>query len=95
VESLLTEVAVALVVRTRRPALESRPGRLLVVTSAAVAVAALALPFVPGAGLLGLVPLPMGILGAVLGVTVAYVVATEALKRRFFSSLDEGAGRGA
>ena len=45
VVSLLTELAVVLVLRTHRPALRSRPSRLLLWSTLAVAVATLAIPF--------------------------------------------------
>ena len=58
VESLLTELVVALVVvRTRRPFFRSRPGTLLMATTAGVAAVAVALPFLPGVSALGFVPL--------------------------------------
>jgi Mg2+-importing ATPase len=85
VESLLTELAVALVVRTRRSALKSRPGKLLVWTTVGVALVAIALPYVPGSSFFGFVPLPVGVLAALLGITTTYVVATELLKRRFYA----------
>jgi len=85
VESLLTELAVALVVRTRRPAWSSRPGPLLLWSTVAVALVAVALPYLPGAGFFGFVPLPPGLVAAVLGITTAYVLATEALKQRFYA----------
>jgi P-type Mg2+ transporter len=84
VESLLTELAVALVVRTRRPFFRSRPGRLLVATTAGVAGMALALPFLPGASALGFVPLTAPILTSVIVIAGAYAGATELGKRRFF-----------
>jgi Mg2+-importing ATPase len=82
VESLLTELAVALVVRTRRPLHQSRPGALLLWTTIAVAAVALVLPYVPVAGLLGFVPLPAPVISAVVAITAAYVLATEIGKRR-------------
>jgi Mg2+-importing ATPase len=84
VESLLTELAVALVVRTRRPFYRSRPGTLLWTTSLAVAAVAIAVPYLPGAALLGFVPPPATLLAAVIAITVAYVLVTDVLKRRFF-----------
>ncbi len=84
VESLLTELAVALVLRSRKPAFRSRPGRLLLWSTVGVAVVAIAIPFIPGAEVLGFVPLPPAVLGALLGITAAYVVVTEWLKLRFF-----------
>lgn len=85
VESLLTELAVALVVRTRRrPFYRSRPGTLLLATTAAVVVVAVAIPYLPGAGLLGFVPLPAGLVVVLLLITALYVLATDAAKGSFF-----------
>ncbi|HUO67458.1 MAG TPA: cation transporting ATPase C-terminal domain-containing protein, partial [Gammaproteobacteria bacterium] len=85
VESLLTELAVLLVLRTRRPAFTSKPGRGLAVSAALVAVLAIALPFLPHADLLGFVPLPLFLLAALLGITAAYVAASEGVKRVLLS----------
>ena len=84
VESLLTELAVALVLRTWGPAWRSRPGALLVATTAGVAAVALALPWLPFAAWLGFAPLPPELLLAIVAITATYVGATEALKRWFF-----------
>ena len=84
VESLLTELAVALVVRTRRPFFRSRPGRLLVWTTAGVAAVAVALPFVPGVSALGFVPVSGTIMVSVVVIAAAYVAATELAKARFY-----------
>jgi Mg2+-importing ATPase len=85
VESALTEVAVMLVLRTRRPFYRSRPGRLLAASSAAVAAGVIALPYVPRLGpLLGFVPLPLPLLGGLVLVTLLYVAASEASKRGFY-----------
>ena len=83
-ESLLTELAVALVVRTRGAIWRSRPGRLLVVLSAAVAVGAIALPFLPLAPLLGLAAPPPALVAAIAGITVLYVASAELAKRWFY-----------
>lgn len=83
--SLLTELAVAMVVRTRRPALRSRPGALLLWSTVVVAVIAVALPYAPGADAFGFVPLAPELLLTMLGITCAYAIATERLKRWFFA----------
>jgi len=85
VESLLTELVIALVVRTARPMLRSRPGRLLVVLTLALIPLTLAIPYLPYADVLGFVPLPATIVLALAGVTALYVVAAELLKARFFA----------
>lgn len=84
VESLLTELVIALVVRTRRPFFRSRPGTLLMASTLILVPLALAIPFVPGAGIVGFTPLPAGVLGSIVGITLLYVLATEIAKARFY-----------
>jgi Mg2+-importing ATPase len=86
--SLLTELVIALVVRTRRPFYRSRPGRLLSVSTGALVVIALAIPFLPHVEVLGFEPLPPGLLLALVGITGGYVVGAEALKRWFYRRYD-------
>jgi len=85
VESLLTELVILLIVRTRRPFFRSRPGRWLWVSTVAVAVVAFALPYLPGAtDAFGFTPLPVTLLLVLAGITLAYAVANEVLKGYFF-----------
>ena len=84
VESLLTELAIALIVRTRRACWRSRPGRLLWTSSIAVAVFALALPFLPGAHTFDFVPIPVGLVATLVGICAAYAGASELAKHRFY-----------
>jgi Mg2+-importing ATPase len=84
VESLLTELAVLLVLRTRRPVWRSRPARGLLWLVVAVSAVAVGAPYTPLGRVFGLVPLPAAVLGAVLAITVAYAAATEAAKWWFF-----------
>ncbi len=84
VESLLTELAIALVVRTRRPFFRSRPGTLLWVTTLAVAVVAVALPYLPVGRLVGFVPLPAPLMAAMLAITAGYVAVSELTKQMFY-----------
>jgi Mg2+-importing ATPase len=84
--SLLTELAVVLVLRTARPSWRSAPGRLLLASTAGVALAACALPYSgPVAGLFDLVPLAGPLMASALGIVLAYVLCTEAAKRWFYS----------
>lgn len=87
VESLLTELAVALVLRTRRAAWKSRPSAALLWSSIGVAVIAIALPYTPIARVFQLVPMPPITLVFLGAVTAAYVLATEAWKHFFFTRL--------
>jgi Mg2+-importing ATPase len=81
IESTATELAVMLVLRTRRPAWRSRPSTTLLVSSAAVAVVTVALPFTALAPDLGLVAPGAGVLAALAAITAGYVLATEAVKQ--------------
>ncbi|HEU5085240.1 MAG TPA: magnesium-translocating P-type ATPase [Acidimicrobiales bacterium] len=82
VESTATELAVMLVLRTRRPFWRSRPGHALLASSVAIAAVTVALPYSPLAGPLGLVGLPLRIVAVLTGLTVLYVGVNEAAKRR-------------
>jgi Mg2+-importing ATPase len=88
VESLLTELAVALVMRTRRPFFRSRPGRVLLTITVILIPVALATPYLPGAPVFGFVPLPMPIILVILAITAMYVTATEWLKLWFYRRHD-------
>ena len=86
VVSLLTELAVLLVLRTHRPVWKSRPGAWLWITTVLVVAMALALPFIPGlAAPFGMVALPVGLLGSMLLVVLGYVAATEFAKSRYYA----------
>ncbi|MGE5833274.1 MAG: magnesium-translocating P-type ATPase [Acidobacteriota bacterium] len=84
VESLVTELAVALVVRTRRPCFRSRPGALLLASTLILIPIAFAIPYLPFAGVFGFVPLPGALLAALVMITLLYVGATELQKRWFY-----------
>jgi Mg2+-importing ATPase len=84
VVSLLTELAVVLVLRTRRAAWRSLPSRLVLATTLAVGAFAVALPYLgPLSAAFGFVPLPPALLATTLAIVAAYSLATEVAKRRF------------
>ena len=85
VESLLTELVVALVVRTRRLFFRSRPGNLLLYSTIALIAISYVIPYIPFAGVLGFVPLPLSLMGTITLITIAYVAATELLKKWFYT----------
>ena len=85
VVSLLTELGVVLVLRTRGPAWRSRPSDLLLWTTIAATAFALATPFLGRVStLFSFVPLSTGELATTVGIVVAYLAATELAKRWFF-----------
>jgi Mg2+-importing ATPase len=77
-ESTATELAVMLVLRSNRPFYRSRPGRALLATSVAVAVA---LPYSPVAPTLGLIGIPATTLTALALLATLYVATNELAKR--------------
>jgi Mg2+-importing ATPase len=93
VESLLTELVVALVIRTQRPFFRSRPGTLLLTLTLGLIGVALAIPYLPLADVFGFVPLPGPLLATIVLITAAYVAATELQKRWFYAARMAG-GRG-
>lgn len=84
IESLMTELFIVLVIRTRRPFFRSRPGTLLLVTTLVVAAATILLPSTPLGALFGFAPLPPAFVLLLLGITAGYLVASEAVKGWFF-----------
>jgi Mg2+-importing ATPase len=87
VESLLTELVIALVVRTRRPFYRSRPGTLLLVSTWVLVAVSFAIPYLPFVGVFGFVALPASLLVAVAVITALYVAATEVVKRWFYGGI--------
>ena len=85
VESLITELAIVLIVRTRKPFWKSRPSALLSWLTLAIAVLALAIPYLPGADWFGFVPLSAQVAAGLVLITFAYLAASEAIKSRFFA----------
>ena len=85
IESLLTELVIALVVRTRGLFFRSRPGKLLLVSTLIVVGITLVLPYVPFNFLFGFIPLPVPLMLTMLGLTVLYMLVTEVAKKYFYS----------
>jgi Mg2+-importing ATPase len=81
IESVLSELLILLVIRTRRSFFRSRVGPVLLMTSLVVGGATLLIPYSPVATLLGFAPLPLPLLWLVGGVVALYVVASELSKR--------------
>ena len=82
--SVLTELAVMLVLRTRKPAFNSRPSRLLLWSTLAVGAATFAIPFLTApSSIFGFVPLSMPQIGAIIAIVAGYIIATELAKTRF------------
>ena len=88
-ESALSEIVVTFAIRTRLPFFKSTPSTWLVMASVVTGCAAVVLTYV-GIGhiLFGFVRMPAAVLMLVGGVLLAYFVAVEAAKRRFFATAE-------
>jgi Mg2+-importing ATPase len=82
VESLLTELVVALLVRTGRPFYRSCPGGILPASTIGLIIVAFAIPFLPRADVFGFVPVPAMLLASIAAITMLCVAAAELTKRR-------------
>ncbi len=81
VESIASQILVIFIIRTRRPAWLSRPDKVLTFTSLTALAVALLLALTPLGREIGFAALPPALLGAIAGLTLAYLAAAEALKR--------------
>lgn len=84
VESLLTELVIALVVRTQVPFFRSRPGKWLMISTFIVAVITLLLPYLPINTIFEFVPLPLPVMFLLLIITGLYIIVTEIAKHMFY-----------
>jgi P-type Mg2+ transporter len=82
IESLLTELVIALVVRTRRRFYQSEPGPVLLWSTVALPVLTYLIPFLPFSAIVGFVPLSLPMIGAISAIT--YVFAAEIAKEWFY-----------
>jgi Mg2+-importing ATPase len=88
VESLATQSLVVFVIRTRRvPFFHSRPSRPLLITTLAVVLVGLLIPYSPVAGALGFRTLPWAFLAILVGMAATYLGVAEIGKARFYRRL--------
>jgi Mg2+-importing ATPase len=67
--------------------LKSAPSKLLLIATAATVAAAIILPALPFAVILGFSPMPAQLYIAIAGIILLYVIAAETVKRAFYSRL--------
>jgi Mg2+-importing ATPase len=87
VESTLTGLMIMLVIRTQRPFILSRPGKLLSLACVLIAIVTVILPYSPLAAPLEFVSPPPLLLPIVIGITLLYGVGMEIVKRLFYRYL--------
>lgn len=89
VESLLTELLIVFIIRTRKRFWHSRPSKLLAVLTGLVVVGTFSLPFLPMANWFGFVPLPFPIIFGLIAISALYLIASEGAKHWFFRREDQ------
>jgi len=85
IESLITELVIALVVRTRHVFFRSRPGKLLLASTLIFIGITLVIPYLPFISVFGFIPLPLPIMATMVVLTMLYVLATELTKKYFYA----------
>jgi len=87
IESLMTELVIAMVVRTRKPFFRSRPGKMLLSSTLIIIGITFALPYLPFDSIFGFIPLPLPLMLAVIVLTSLYVLSAEITKKYFYSHI--------
>jgi P-type Mg2+ transporter len=83
-QSLLTQVLVVLVIRTRQAPWKSAPHRFMLIATAGAAALAFIIPLSPLGATFGLVSIPLPMIFAILGLTLSYLIVAEVAKRAFY-----------
>ena len=85
VESILTELFILFIIRTRKNFFKSRPGKYLFLLSILGFIITIALPYIPYfANAVGLVPLSFASMSAMLLIVTTYIITADLLKVWFF-----------
>jgi P-type Mg2+ transporter len=83
-ESLLTQVLVVLVIRTRQAPWKSKPHRYMLIATACAAALAFIIPFSPIGAIFGLVAIPLPMIFAIIALAIGYLITAEIAKRAFY-----------
>ena len=86
--SIITEVLVMLVIRTRRPFYKSRPSRSLLWSSIIMLVIAMLLPYTVIAEVLSIQPLSLVLVGILFAIVMVYLLLNEAAKGVFYKHVE-------
>ena len=87
VESLATQTLVIFIIRTAGNPFRSRPSVPLTVTTIAVIMAGIVIPFTSLGKVLGFTPLPVAFFLFLAGATVTYLFLVELVKRKLLGRL--------
>jgi P-type Mg2+ transporter len=83
-ESVVSASLIVLVIRSRKPFFQSRPGKYLLIATLSILAVTLILPFTPLADIFGFAPLPFSFLLLIGGIVMLYIITAEITKRIFY-----------
>jgi len=83
-ESVVSASLIVLVIRSRKPAYKSRPGKSLLIATLTIAVVTIILPFTPLADIFGFCALPLPFLLYIGVIILLYVFTAEIVKKIFY-----------
>jgi len=86
-ESLLTEILILLILRTRRPFLRSKPSKYLMLATLFTFLACFAIPYLPFAELFELYPLPANLFASIIMIVAVYIFVAELSKKYLIRKL--------
>ncbi|MBU8882511.1 magnesium-translocating P-type ATPase [Kaistella sp. DKR-2] len=84
IESMLTQLFILFIIRTHQNFFKSKPGKYLLIFSVIALIITILLPYLPWAKDIGLAPLPVFNLCAMLLIVAAYIFTADLLKVWFF-----------
>jgi Mg2+-importing ATPase len=85
--SVLTELVILWILRTKKPMFKSKPSSLLFISSLIMFVITLILPYTPIGKLIDLVPLPLTTMFALICIIILYGTANELAKYFFYRKI--------
>ncbi len=88
IESVITEILILLIIRTRRTFFTSKIGSALWITSLLSVMIVIALPYLPFASILGFTPLPTPMMMAICLIAILYGAFSETTKKILFRKMN-------
>jgi Mg2+-importing ATPase len=83
-ESVISASLIVLVIRSRKPFFKSRPGKYLFISTMAIVILTMVLPYTPLAGIFGFSPLPVLFLLFIGLIVILYIFTAEIAKNIFY-----------
>ncbi len=84
IESVISAAFVVFIIRTRKPLFKSIPGKYLLLSTLAITVITVVLPFTKLGSLFGFVPLPIAYIVVMIDIVACYGVVAEMSKHFFY-----------